>query len=122
MGAQKTTELTADSGCTEILLKQSSAHLLQNREKCTRLKVTVANNQVITSIEKGTSKIPTKTDDIVLPTYVFKVDSLTNNLAGLSNLTNMGCSVILDSETISVIRDGEVIWSGTEGTKDKLWK
>jgi hypothetical protein len=81
----------------------------------------VANNQVITSIEKGTIKIPTKTDDSILPTYVFKDDSLTNNLAGLSNLTNMGCKVILDSETIFVIRDGEVIWSGTKGTNDKLW-
>jgi hypothetical protein len=52
---------------------------------------------------------------------VFKDDSLTNNLAGLSNLTNMGCKVILDAETISVIRDGEIIWSGTKGTRDKLW-
>ena len=115
------TDITADSGCTELLVKKSSAQCLQNRQPCTNLIVTVANNEKIVSSETGTLTIPTKLGDIVLTGYVFDDKCLINNLAGLSKLCNEGCTVTLDNETIVVSRDGENLWYGTKGSEDKLW-
>jgi hypothetical protein len=101
-GQQSKNQLTADSGCTEILLRQSSAHLLlDNRSPFTGLQVTVANNQIITSIEKGTINIPTLSGVICLPAYVFDESQLANNLAGLANFTNLQCTLTATSIIIS---------------------
>jgi hypothetical protein len=118
---QTITQLTADSGCTEILLRQSSAHLLENRQPCTSLQVTVANNQIITSVEKGTITIPTKSGDIVLTAHVFNKSNSSNNLAGLSNLTNLQCAVTLTATSITISRGDEIIWSGIKECDDNLW-
>ena len=120
-GQQAKTQLTADSGCTEILLRQSSAHLLHNRSPFTGLHVTVANNQIITSVEKGTIIIPTISGDISLPAYVFDESQLSNNLAGLANFTNLQCTVTLTATSIIISRGDEIIWSGSKGMNDKLW-
>lgn len=115
-------KIIPDSGCTDILLKQSSAHLLHNRTAGDNLSVIVANNQSIQSTEKGELIIPTKTGNIQLTGHVFRDTDLSNNLAGLSNLCNEGCTVTLDSESIAVTRDHEVIWSGIKNRHDKLWQ
>jgi hypothetical protein len=120
-GQQSKTQLTADSGCTEILLRQSSAHLLENRAPFTGLQVTVANNQIITSIEKGTINIPTLSGVICLPAYVFDESQIANNLAGLANFTNLQCTVTLTATSIIISRGDEIVWSGSKGSDDKLW-
>jgi hypothetical protein len=59
--------------------------------------------------------------DIKLNSHVFKDGELSNNLAGLSNLCNEGFSIMLDSESIAVSRNEEIIWSVIENRHDKLW-
>jgi hypothetical protein len=79
------------------------------------------NNQIITSVENGTITIPTKSRDIILTAYVFNKSNLSNNLAGLSNLTNLQCTVTLTATTIIISRGDEIIWSGTKDCDEKLW-
>jgi hypothetical protein len=73
------------------------------------------------SQEKGTFTIPTKSGDIILTAYVFSESNLSNNLAGLSNLTNLQCTVTLTATTITISRGDEIIWSGTKDCDEKLW-
>jgi hypothetical protein len=104
-----TSKIVSDSGCKDMLFKHSSAHYLHNRTPSDQVTVTVANNQCIKSIGKGVLIIPTKTGDIKLKSHVFRDGELSNNLAGLSNLCNEGCSILLNSEFIAVSRDDEII-------------
>jgi hypothetical protein len=74
------------------------------------LQVTVASNQIITSVEKGTITIPTKSGDIVVTAYVFNEPNLSNNLSGLSNLTNLQGAVTLTATSITISRGDEIVW------------
>jgi hypothetical protein len=87
--------INADSSCTDILVKKSAAHFLENRKPWTNYGVTVANNATLTSIEKGNLRVPAKSGNLFIPAYVFDNHAISSNLAGLSTLCNKGCTAIL---------------------------
>ena len=111
----------ADTGSTELLLRQSSEHYLEDRVPYHGLEVTVANKALIRSIAKGILRIPAPSGDILVPGYVFPDGILSNNLASLSYLCSQGCTVTLTNTDINVIKDATSVWGGTKATADKLW-
>jgi hypothetical protein len=119
--ANTATEAIGDTGCTDLLLKHSSRHMLKQLQPCTNMRVTVADNNVIQSTETGVLRIPTSTGDIEIQGYIFPEDVLSQNLAGLSNLCNADCVIQLTKTAIEVSRNGETIWKGTKLPTEKLW-
>jgi hypothetical protein len=83
--------------------------------------VTVANKARIRSIEMGTLRIPAPAGDILVPSYVFPDEVLSNNLASLSYLCNHGCIVTLSNTEINTHKDGTLVWHGPKAPHDKLW-
>jgi hypothetical protein len=110
----------ADTGCTELLLKQSSAHFLQDRTPDSTFAVEVANKSIMKSTERGLLRIPTPSGDIAVPGYIFPDIVLSHNLAGLSNLCNMGCTVTLTNTCVDITKDGTSIWQCTKEPHEKL--
>lgn len=65
--------------------------------------------------------MPTKSGDIIVPSYVFNDHHLSNNLAGLSTFCNQGCTATLTAETIDITKGGESVWQGFKANTDRLW-
>jgi hypothetical protein len=79
-------------------------------------------NQFLQSTHKGELRIPTKNGEIILPGFVFGNEALENNLAALSPLCNTGgCTITLDSTSITVSKEGEVLWRSKKRSTDSLW-
>jgi hypothetical protein len=95
--------------------------MLENREPYHHMGVTVANKAVIHSVEKGNLRVPAPSGDMMLPSYVFPDNVLSQNLAGLSHFCNRGCTVTLTGTDITIYKDGTSVWHGTKAINDTLW-
>ena len=112
----------ADSGCTDILLKNSSKTVLDNLRPHKNLVVgTAAHNQFLRSTHRGDFTLPTKNGDIVIPAYVFADNTLGHDLAGLSPFCNAGCKVELTATDITISKDDEVLLQNSKSPTASLW-
>ena len=56
-----------------------------------------------------------------MPAYVFADKDLQENLASLSSITNIGCSIVLTSTAIDITLNDERVYHGYKRPHDTLW-
>ena len=108
-----------DSGTTTNLVRQSSSQILHNVCPNSEILVGLPNGQSIQSTHSG-DLLPTTTG-YSLPAYVFADKDLQENLASLSSITNIGCSIVLTSTAIDITLNDERVYHGYKRPHDTLW-
>ena len=95
---------------------------LPNRQSTRRKVCSNSRKQIYYTIyRKGTLRIPAPSGDMLVSGYVFPDTVLSHNLARLSNLYDMGCTVTLTSTYVDICKDGTSVWRGTKEPHEKLW-
>ena len=107
----------ADSGATDIMLRQSDSSVLSDVVPHQSMRVGLPNGETMQSVAIGTLHTPAAD----VQAFVFKNSDLNHSLLGLSALTNVGCKVELTSTDINVTHDGSTIYRGSKLPTDKLW-
>jgi hypothetical protein len=124
--------VTPDSGATDILMKHSDAHCLENYlpyysngEPLPQFNV--ANNHIITPLGTGALPIPRTT--LSLTVYVFRDEGLVDNLFSLAPLLNAleGSTGTFFSTECSITGPAShghhpIIFYGTKHTTDNIWQ
>ena len=108
-----------DSGASDTLIRVSDKNILANIFESGPIFVGLPNGSSIASIASGifsTANLPT------IPAHIFSDSHLERSLISLSDYTNRGCTVQLDSSSVSMTYNGKTVKVGSKLHDEKLWK
>ena len=111
----------ADSGSTDIIVRESDKAILQDIVPCTvhsTLQVSLPNGDAIQSSAIGSLRTLV---GVKIPAFVFPDAVLKQTLLSLSAFCNNGCTVTLTNTAITIQYKGNIVFNGTKAPTAKLW-
>ena len=112
-------DTVADSGTTEFLLRESDTSNLVVNRSAPSLSVQLPNEQIIHSV--GTTQLVLADKQLTVTAFVFPNNVLSHNLFSLSAVCNLGCTVTLTRDDITIIFNSTTIMHATKSELAKLW-
>ena len=94
-----------DSGASDTFIRHDQQQYLSKATPVGGLSVGLPNGTTISSIATGILDFDVRLPPI--PAHIFRDDQLDRSLISLSDYTNLGCTVLLDSVSLSIRYRGE---------------
>jgi len=111
-----------DSGCTNVLLRNSNSQVLHSLSPFTGFQIAAANGNIMTSTKRGILRVPTSEGTIEIPSFVFPDWALSHNLLSFGELSQKGCSIFLTNTSITIYdQTGKPIWHTPKTPSAKTW-
>lgn len=114
-----TTEVLADTGCTDLLIRTSDAAILHTVTRGGGLKVQLPNKEYIYST--GTGLLNTLPHLPPVTAHIFDDEVLSRSLLGIADLCNMGCTAIFTATGATIKHGNTTVMTGTKQPHEKLW-